>query len=260
MLKSSKVGRKGAVTGDQSYFSRYRLSREESGLSDTPLVSAILRVKTLNESLRSCKTHSNLRVSRSSRSARTITTQSEKPKLDRAHSEQTVSTATSSTCNNTVTFAEVHTRLYHIECDDNPAISGRGPAIRLSWRYVTVESVPLDEYELSRPIDLPEMQDLKMGMAERERLLMESGASRKEMQEFARRVKKAKAKRLETVEHLKVYGKANMDKAERRAEKRETMSRDLLRLLHFRRTETEEQAALWRNARKLSNKVAATSS
>ena len=111
-------------------------------------------------------------------------------------------------------------------------------------------SVTVDDYEATRPTDPPQMKDLKMSLVERERLLLESGASRQEMQEFARRVKKAKTKRLETVENLKVFGKANMHKAERREEKREKMGQNILRYLNLKRTETEEQVELWRKAQK----------
>ena len=256
---ANKDGR--LVMDDRSYFTRYRLARSEGNLRYTPDTNSILRVKSLEESLNSCKEQNqlrNVRVPRSSRSSRCLRTIQSDRTLDTTRSDdcEDITAPTETASKPRVTFSQTHTRHYRIECGDNPALSGRGPAINLSWHYETIPSVSVDEYEATRPENPPKMQDLKLGLVERERLLMESGASRQEMNDFARRVKKAKAKRLETMENLKVYGKAHMEKAERRMEKREKMSRNVLQMFNFRRTETEEQVELWKKASKYSSMAA----
>jgi len=154
-----------------------------------------------------------------------------------------------------VGFSQIHARMYHIECDDNPGIGGKGPAIHLSWKYDHEVHVSVDDYEAARPEQPAQMKDMKMTLIERERLLLQRGASRAELRAFAKRIQKAKVRRAQTVEELTVYGKANMAKAEKRMEKWEGVTTRVKRVLHLKRTETNEQKRLWKKIQKEQQKA-----
>lgn len=254
---------------DKSYFTRFHLPKNHGNvtlLPDGTVLKTAMRVKTLKESVESCKpapmTKSKSRLFTFRRSSlRTSLTEALRMSLKASSSNKSRNNETSAAAmtesstthlmekTSKVSFGQSMTRSYHIEVDDNPGVSGKGPAIHLSWKYDQEEAVSVDEYEAARP-EPRKVKDLKMNLIERERLLMESGASRRELQAFALRIKKAKAKRAATVEELSLYGKANMAKAEMRMEKWEGFTQKVQRVLHLRRTDTSEQKHLWKKLQK----------
>jgi hypothetical protein len=149
-----------------------------------------------------------------------------------------------------VQFSDIDMRVYPVAPDDNPAVS-KGPAIALSgWQYKTVSSITLDDYESTRGNHRRRtMEDLKLDTMERRRRLMEHGASQMEIAAFMRRTQKAKKMRLETLEATKIYGKHYEMRQELREEQLTRVRNFLSRaLLGVRRTESQEQSALWDHA------------
>ena len=118
-----------------------------------------------------------------------------------------------------VQFSGISICLYPIAPSDHPG-SSKGLAIALSgWRYTIPQKTPikLDDYEATRP-PRRTMENLKLDMMERLRRLIEHGASQTEMRDFAKRARKAKIERAETVKALTMYGKhheANMELREK---------------------------------------------
>jgi hypothetical protein len=168
--------------------------------------------------------------------------------LDQSQQQQQQQQQPSELPAKTVQFTDIHMRLYPVAPDDNPAVS-RGPAIALSgWNYKTLTSMPLDQYESTRSHSRRAMENLKLDMTERRRRLMEHGASQREIADFARRAQRAKRMRLETLQAAKIYGKHHEERLERREEQRGRMRVFLSRALGIRRTDSEQQSALWDSA------------
>lgn len=145
-----------------------------------------------------------------------------------------------------VQFSDISIRLYPVAPSDHPGASGKGPAIALKgWRYTTppMGDIPVDAYEATRPHRRC-MEDLKLDIMERRTLLVEHGASRSEMSDFQRRVKKARAQRAESVQTLTMYGRHH----EERLERREKVGRFLQRAFRVRKTNSKTQASLWDKA------------
>lgn len=237
----------------------------------TPGVESILKVKTLDESLRSCLKPQTRGFRRGSlaqplnlnslgSSIRHLfggrrgeddkaTSLSHGTGLDFLEPTVTFDPSSSSSISTTsnVQFSTIHRRFYSVAPDDNPSVSGVGPAIALGgWRYTTEPRQSVDEYEASRP---PRKlgEDLKLSMMERYERLKEHGCSAKDINLFSKRVQKAKLLRAETKEEFVLYGMQHLV----RQEKRENYKRFFQKLFRFRKHQAEEQADLWENAQKV---------
>jgi hypothetical protein len=140
-----------------------------------------------------------------------------------------------------VRFAAIHSRLYPVAADDNPSASGKGAAIALSgWFFHTEPDVSIDAYEAIRPPPRP-MKDLKIDVVERRRRLLAAGVSHAEIMEFAKRHDRAKIQRMETMQSFSINGPGYMAKLERR----ERLGRFVSRAFGIRKTNSRNQAALW---------------
>lgn len=144
-----------------------------------------------------------------------------------------------------VHFSTIERRLYNVAPSDNPAVTGSGPAIALDgWEYNTEATQLMETYEAERA---PRKENLKLSQMDRHDLLKEHGASTQEMQLCAKQIKKAKAKRTETMEALSLHGKQHF----LLEEKREKTKHFLLKLVGLRKHQDQEQADLWKRAQKL---------
>jgi len=183
-----------------------------------------------------------------------------------------------------VSFGTVSIRLYPVVPDDNPSVTGLGPAMALGgWKYNVLTPTSLDEYEATRvgsrrwyrtsaspktakhknvtdsqrssPCPIIKIGDsthfttassvsLKLTPLQRRKRLMEHGATTKELQEWAKRTQKYKTRRAKTNEALCVHGKGH----DQRQEGLEQIQRFLFRVLRLRKTTAESQAELWKQA------------
>ena len=103
-----------------------------------------------------------------------------------------------------VGFAELHSRQYAIQAGYNPGVSRGGAAIELGWRYQDMDPRSLDEHEAHRSRQGPrkKLREMKLDRAERERRLLDSGVSRKEIQKSTKRINQARVQRRKTLEGM----------------------------------------------------------
>ena len=140
-----------------------------------------------------------------------------------------------------VRFDSVNVRSYKIHVDDNPAVSTGGPAIALGWEYQAEPVVALDAFEEERAPQRIPLKDLKISRVDRERMLLQAGASRSEMQRFVKRINIAKRKRRKTLEALNNSHYLPFKGA---PETVEGVSRRLGRLLGLRRSVDQDVAKI----------------
>ena len=137
-------------------------------------------------------------------------------------------------------FGRLQFREYKITAVDNPETK-QGPALGIDWEFEDLDWEPtMDEYENKRapPRSLREM---KLSRHERERRLMETGFSRKELDEVASAIQEARRKRKKTLKNMSIF-------AETALEKRQTLLRDVRIHLHLRKNEAAEVDSLWDQA------------
>lgn len=228
----------------------------------TPGLKCALKVKTLDESIEgyyskkkthkhTCKSQRRLLTSKLGSSIRNLfrgkvegSVSGEETVEVTAEFEVSHNTVCDCHATGSVRFGTLERRLYPVAPSDNPACSGKGPAIALDgWVYEVEPAQSVEDYESTRA-PRKKQEDLKMTMMDRCDRLKEHGASQKEMLVFAKRVAKAKALRAETVEAFRLYGKRHLE----RLEKRENFLRSMERLFRLRQREHIEQARLWEKA------------
>lgn len=140
-----------------------------------------------------------------------------------------------------VQFTNIHSRLYPASADDNPSASGKGPAIALhGWFFHTEQDISIDDYEANRE-PRRKMEELKIDVLERRRRLLAAGVSSAEIQELSARRNRAKIQRMQTMQAFSINGPGYMEKLERR----ERFGRYLGRKFGLRKTNSKGQAALW---------------
>ena len=106
-------------------------------------VKSILRIKSLQESIRSCSIDSTNDISESSHAS-------------------TSSEWSSSSSSSVVSFDTVNIREYRVTVGDNPSCSGGAP-LSLGWHYNEEQlTLPLDRYEQCRDGQRRAMHEMKM--------------------------------------------------------------------------------------------------
>lgn len=224
--------------------------------------NSILKVKTLEMSLLSCRSSMLKRLSKSVRSlvkeasSRSIglVKQMSTGSLfgngsdDVDDNRSTAITEPSSTLhssinieNRSIKFADVRFRVYQIAPDDSPCTS-KGAGITLSgWKFQEKAPISVESYEETKP-PRRKMEEMKLSLTERTTRLLESGATAREIALYARRAKEAKAQLMKTTNQLKVHGAQHLA----REEKKEVIKHMFQRALGIRKCETKEQKALWK--------------
>ena len=117
-------------------------------------------------------------------------------------------------------------------------MSKGGAAIELGWQYKDTPPQSLHEYEEARE-PRKELKEMKLSRAERERRLLDSGVSLKEIQKSTKRVNQAKAQRKQTLEDM---GRM------RQEYKKELLRGRFRRLFRLEKSESAREDELWDEA------------
>lgn len=137
-----------------------------------------------------------------------------------------------------VNFTKLHFRQYTIRAGSNPGVSRGGAAIELGWQYEDTPPQSIHEYEEARE-PRKELKEMKLSRAERERRLLDSGVSLKEIQKSTKRVNQAKAQRKQTLE----------DMGRMRQEYKKELLRDRFRrFFRLEKSESLREDELWDEA------------
>uniref|UniRef100_A0A7S1B2H3 Uncharacterized protein n=1 Tax=Corethron hystrix TaxID=216773 RepID=A0A7S1B2H3_9STRA len=99
-----------------------------------------------------------------------------------------------------VSFHTLEIREYERELGDNPSCS-RGPSVAIGWRYAEPQTISVDEYEDNR---LPRRESFQMVIPQpvREKMLLDSGHSRTEIQKAVKKTNITKGQRRKTANTL----------------------------------------------------------
>lgn len=119
-------------------------------------------------------------------------------------------------------FDKINIREYSRTVGDNPSCSS-GPPISISWEYINIGDVNLDEYEKMRPPRRVQNEMILPRTAREDLLRYEWNASRKEIIESVRRNVRVKNQRRTTIN--------NLGKATKFEEAMESVSRKLKRFV-----------------------------
>ena len=137
-----------------------------------------------------------------------------------------------------VSFTELRLRQYAIRAGVNPEVSRGGAAIELGWQYEDTPPQSINEYEESRG-PRKQLKEMKLSRAERERRLLDSGVSRKEIHKSTKRVTLAKQQRKQTLEDI----------GRMRQEYRKELLRDRFRrFFRLEKSESAREDELWDEA------------
>ncbi|CAB9496890.1 expressed unknown protein [Seminavis robusta] len=96
-----------------------------------------------------------------------------------------------------VSFTEISVREYDVELSDHPSCSF-GPPIQLGWDYQEKETVPVEDYEVTRSPQRREVHELVLSYNARRRRLKQSGYKKKEIKTMEKEVDRIKRERLVT--------------------------------------------------------------
>lgn len=137
-----------------------------------------------------------------------------------------------------VSFTELRLRQYAIRAGVNPEVSRGGAAIELDWQYEDTPPQSINEYEEARK-PRKQLKEMKLSRAERERRLLDSGVSRKEIHKSTKRVTLAKQQRKQTLEDI----------GRMRQEYRKELLRDRFRrFFRLKKSESAREDELWDEA------------
>jgi len=119
-------------------------------------------------------------------------------------------------------FDKIHIREYSRTVGDNPSCSC-GPPVSISWEYIVMADINLDEYEKTRPPRRIQNEMILPKFMREDLLRIECNASRREIIESVRRNVKVKNQRRTTIN--------NLGKATKLEEAMESVSRKLKRFV-----------------------------
>ena len=137
-----------------------------------------------------------------------------------------------------VNFTKLHFRQYTIRAGANPGVSKGGAAIELGWQYEDTPPQSIHEYEEARE-PRKHLKEMKLSRAERERRLLDSGVSLKEIHKSTKRVNQAKQQRKQTLE----------DMGRMRQEYKKELLRDRFRrFFRLEKSESVREDELWDEA------------
>lgn len=137
-----------------------------------------------------------------------------------------------------VKFTELRFRQHTTLAGANPGVSKGGAAIELGWHYEDASPQSIHEYEEARA-PRKELKEMKLSRAERERRLLDSGVSLKEIHKSTKRVNQAKQQRKQTLE----------DMGRMRQEYKKELLRDRFRrFFRLEKSESVREDELWDKA------------
>jgi hypothetical protein len=103
---------------------------------------------------------------------------------------------------NSVTFGQVHMRMYKRCISDNPSCTD-GPGVGIDWKYKSVQAVPVDAFEWQSKRQR-RSSELVLSRRERENMLRDWGYGDKDIAAAVREIKRVKHHRHQTVTNLGV--------------------------------------------------------